>query len=280
MASFNKAAPSWDNLPALIITATVPDNFVDGADSIRLATDAGPLEISLYSFGARLRFGECQFGDYEMLVAEPQAVPLSVVTGSLETESLETESLETGSVETGSEYTVITGAGYTLTINHKPFSFELCHGDRRIQRSPTDGHFVRKFRLPPIARVDEGWFIGLDLDSSEPVYGLGEKWGRLDKRGQLLRSYNHDALGVNAEISYKNTPFAWSPNGWGAFVHTPAAVTHSVGHPAWSQRSYGILVEDSHADVFLLAGDTGADIINTYTELTGKAPVPDRKSVV
>ena len=33
-----------------------------------------------------------------------------------------------------------------------------------------------------------------------------KKWGKLDHRGQLIRSYNHDALGVNAEISYKNNP--------------------------------------------------------------------------
>ena len=267
MTSFDRAKPSWDNIPALNVTG--PMTGTDSADSIGLTTDAGPLQITLYEFGARLRFGECQFADYEMLVKEPQAVPLSAKTISTKAESTTTDG-----TDTGSEYTVIKGAGYTLTINHSPFSFELYQGARLIQRSPSDGHFVRKFRLPPIARVSEGWFVGLDLDSSEPVYGLGEKWGRLDKRGQLLRSYNHDALGVNAEISYKNTPFAWSPNGWGVFVHTPAAVTHSVGHPAWSQRSYGILVEDSHADVFLLAGDAGADIINTYTELTGKAPVP------
>jgi alpha-D-xyloside xylohydrolase len=89
-----------------------------------------------------------------------------------------------------------------------------------------------------------------------------------------LRSFNHDALGVNAEISYKNTPFAWSPHGWGVFVHTPAPVTHGVGYPAWSQRAYGVLVEDSYADIFLLAADSPAQMISCYTGLTGRAPVP------
>ena len=62
-----------------------------------------------------------------------------------------------------------------------------------------------------------------------------------------------DALGVNAEASYKNTPFAWSPRGWGLFVHTAATVTHGVGHPCWSHRSYLLEVEDS-LDLFLIAG--------------------------
>ena len=128
--------------------------------------------------------------------------------------------------------------------------------------------------LPPMARVDQGWLLSLELKASEQVYGLGEKWGKLDKRGQLIRSFNHDALGVNAEISYKNTPFCWSPRGWGMFAHTPSPVTHAVGYAPWSQRSYAMLVEDQQLDVFLLFAQTGAEIIDQYTELTGKAPVP------
>ncbi|MGB2451209.1 MAG: alpha-xylosidase [Porticoccaceae bacterium] len=252
MISFEGPTPAWNHIPALQVTSVEP--LVDGQQALLMQTDAGPMTISLYPFGARIRLGRAPQTDYAMLVAEPEAVALSV--------------------EPGDGHTVVSGAGYRLTIGHSPFSFELFNGDDCIQRSPTDGHFVRQFRLPPVAKVDQGWFVALDLDSSEPVYGLGEKWGRLDKRGQLLRSFNHDALGVNAEISYKNTPFAWSPNGWGLFVHTPAAVTHAVGHPSWSQRAYGLLVEDSYADIFLLAADSPAEMIGRYTELTGRAPVP------
>jgi len=251
MLSFNPAAPQWDDIPALSVTAQaqLTDRY-----TFSCATTAGPLTVSLYPFGARLRLGERQFGDYAMLLAEPDAIALSISEGEGET--------------------VIEGGGYRLLLRHQPLSFDLSKKGKRVIQSPTDGHFVREFRLPPFARVEQGWFVGLALQGNEPVYGLGEKWGRLDKRGQLLRSYNHDALGVNAEISYKNTPFAWSPQGWGAFVHTPAAVTHAVGFAPWSQRSYGILVEDSAVDLFLLAGNDGADIIEHYTGLTGRAPVP------
>ena len=257
MISFEGATPAWNDIPALRITTA--SHLTDDKKSLLMQTEAGPVEISLHGFGARLRLGKVSATDYGMLVEEPEAVPLSV--------------------DSADAVTVITGAGYRLEIGHSPFSFKLFKGDCCVQRSPTDGHFVRQFRLPPVAKVDQGWFVSLDLDSSEPVYGLGEKWGRLDKRGQLLRSYNQDALGVNAEISYKNTPFAWSPNGWGVFVHTPAPVTHGVGHPSWSQRAYGLLVEDSYADIFLLAANNPADMIGCYTELTGRAPVPPQWSL-
>lgn len=251
MVSFDSAAPAWNDIPPLEVSGSVQ---VISPGVVLIPTTAGPLVASLHKFGARLRFGECHFGEYGMLVEEPAVIA--------------------GSVSSFDSKTTIEADGYTLHLNHQPLSFELYKGGRRVQGTPGDGHFVRQFRLPPVARVDKGWFIGLDLRSSEPVYGLGEKWGRLDKRGQLIRSYNHDALGVNAEVSYKNTPFAWSPNGWGAFVHTPAPVTHGVGFAPWSQRSYGILVEDTSMDLFLICGDDGADIIESYTGLTGRAPVP------
>ena len=120
--------------------------------------------------------------------------------------------------------------------------------------------------------------MSLELGYDEAVYGLGEKWGKLDKRGQLIRSYNHDALGVNAEKSYKNTPYAWSPEGWNLFVHTPAPVTHGVGYALWSQRAYVCLVEDDALDVFLYQEQTPAQSINRYCELTGFAPVPPQWS--
>ena len=251
MSHFNSTAPAWNDIPPLDVCGiAVPTQ----TGAVSIATTAGQLVISMHNFGVRLCFGECQFGDYGMLIKEPDAV----IPGVTNSENL----------------TIIEGCGHTLTLHHQPLSFELLKDSRRIQQSPTDSHFVRQFRLPPVARVDQGWFISLELESSEPVYGLGEKWGSLNKRGQLVRSYNEDALGVNGEVSYKNTPFAWSPNGWGAFVHTPAPVTHGVGFAPWSQRAYGMLVEDSSMDLFLLSGDDGAAILDTYTELTGRAPVP------
>lgn len=267
MVSFNGVSPSWDTIPALTVTAVGQLN--DEGNSITLETEVGALEISLYQFGARLRLGKRSDIHYGMLAEEPEAKRLS----------LKSDNTQITHTQKNHTQTTISAGEYRLIIYHKPFSFELYKGGSPVQCSLTDAHFERKFRLPPLAKIDKGWFLGLDLDISEPIYGLGEKWGRLDKRGQLIRSNNHDALGVNGEISYKNVPFAWSPNGWGVFVHTPCAVTHGVGYAPWSQRSYGLLVEDSYADIFLLAADSPATMLEQYTQLTGRAPVPPQWSL-
>jgi alpha-D-xyloside xylohydrolase len=251
MSEFSVSVPQWNNIPQLAINGIAK---LSEQNTVIFSTDYGDLAVSMFDIGVRFQIGDRRDYDYQMIKKIPETIPTKF--------------------ETSEHSTVITSKGYRLIIKHNPFSFQLYEDNQLIQSSPGDGHFVRQFRLPPLAKVDNGWFISFDLDSSEPVYGLGEKWGKLDKRGQLIRSYNHDALGVNAEISYKNVPFSWSPKGWGLFVHTPAPVTQGVGYAPWSQRSYGILVEDFCLDIFLLKAPTGAAMLDTYTELTGKAPIP------
>lgn len=261
---WNPGVPDWNSVAQLHVSGAAIQR---SPDNVTLATSAGTLSITMHAFGVRLRFGEMQFGGgvenaYRMLQddALTQSPAMAITLSGDEDSS-----------------TLLAGE-FSLQLQHSPLSFVLMRGDKCIQKSPTDRHFVRRFRLPPVAKIDQGWLLSLELNANEPVYGLGEKWGRLDKRGQLIRSYNHDALGVNAEISYKNVPFAWSPNGWGAFVHTPAPVTHAVGYAPWSQRAYAMLVEDSSLDLFLMAAENGAEMLEHYTALTGRAPVPPQWS--
>lgn len=250
MSGFELDVPNWPRLAAV----EVQGHAVVAADgAVELPTTAGTLRISVHEGSVRLRFGHAA-RDYGILVAEPATLTPSVSEREGET------IVETGDIE--------------LRIEHSPCSFVLKSHGRVVQSSPSDGHFVRRFRLPPLARLDQGWFVSLELDSASPVYGLGEKWGRLDRRGQLVRSYNRDALGVNAEWSYKNTPFAWSPAGWGLFVHTACPVTHAVGFAPWSHRAYALIVEDPALDLFVFTGRNGAELIAQYTALTGRAPVP------
>ena len=248
------AAPNWGRVPP-VAAEGVPR--LDGATLI-IGSNAGELRITLHEWGMRLRAGVA-VRDYGILVREPEALPLRLQSTG--------DALRLDAV-------TASGERLELRIELNPWSFELRRAGRLVQRSPTDGHFVRRFRVPPLARLEQGWLLALDLGADTAVYGLGEKSGRLDKRGQLLRSYNRDALGLNAEWSYKNAPFGWSPDGWGLFVHTPAPVTHGVGFGPWSQRAYVAVVEDGALDVCLFSGSGGAELIDQYTALTGRAPAP------
>jgi alpha-D-xyloside xylohydrolase len=110
------------------------------------------------------------------------------------------------------------------------------------------------------------------------VYGLGEQFGPLDRRGRLVHSWVEGAPGVNAGATCRSSPFAWSPGtlasgkraAWGVFAHTPGPVAHGVGYPDWSHRSYALVVDDEALDLFLFAAATPADIVDLYTRLTGR----------
>ncbi len=232
----------------------------EGYGGVRLHSEAGPLEITAYAPGLiRLRWGEDTRPDYGLLVAPPSPLPCRV--------------------ERGAERIRVSWDTITLELETHPLRFKLWRNGTLVLESTRDGHISGGLRIAPFAQRGETWHMALALREGTAVFGLGEKYGPLNRRGQLITSWNEDALGVNSELSYKNCPFAWSPEGWGVFVHTTGRVQHGVGYAPWSHRSYILRVEDRVLDVFLILADEPAGLLERYTWLTGRAPALPRWSL-
>ena len=236
-----------------------PNAIETSAGGASFATSTGDL-LEVTSFGPgifRLRLGPHARPDYGIVVGKSKPCTVAVPQAGL---------------------TTFTSGEATLEIGGGPLRFRLLWRGQSILGSITDQHFRGFSRLPTFGRIKQGgeWTAAFALASGEPVYGLGEKFGPLDKRGQLIHSQVEDALGVNTGLSYKNTPFAWSPGtgrgAWGVFVHTPGRVAHGVGYPDWSHRSYALVVDDEALDLFLFAADDPAGVLDLYTQVTGRAP--------
>jgi alpha-D-xyloside xylohydrolase len=109
------------------------------------------------------------------------------------------------------------------------------------------------------------------LSPGEKLFGCGESFTRLDKRGQKVVLWANDANGVESGRMYKPVPFFTSSRGYGMFVHTSAPATFDFG------ASYGfsnaLLLGDDELDLFVFLGEP-KDILNEYTNLTGKAAMP------
>lgn len=173
-------------------------------------------------------------------------------------------------------------ASVGLLLEVAPLRISLLRQGKTVLTSITDQHFKGRSRLPAFGvqtgvqtgvQSSQRWCAAFALASETAVYGLGEKYGPLNKRGQLLRGRTEDALGVNTELSYKNIPFCWSPDGWGLLAHTPGIVRHGVGFGQWSHRSYVLEVEDGALDLFFFTGDP-ATILASYSALTGRPALP------
>ncbi len=233
--------------------------------SASFATSTGDmLEVTAYAGGAfRLRIGPSTRPDYGLIVGR--------------TRGFSTVQREAGRWSFGND-------DAELTLGGAPCRLRLAWKGVPLLDSTTDRLASGGLRLPTLGRAPRGglWAAAFALDSGARVYGLGEKFGRLDKRGELVHSQVEDARSANTGQSYRNVPLAWSPNGrhgtWGVFVHTPGMVTHGVGHPDWSHRSYAAVVDDEALDLVLLAADAPGDLLTAFTALVGRAPTLPRWS--
>jgi alpha-D-xyloside xylohydrolase len=109
------------------------------------------------------------------------------------------------------------------------------------------------------------------LSPGEKLFGCGESFTRLDKRGQKVVLWANDANGVESSRMYKPIPFFMSSRGYGMFVHTSAPATFDFG--ASYSFSNALLLGDDELDLFVFLGDP-KDILNEYTNLTGKTAMP------
>jgi alpha-D-xyloside xylohydrolase len=132
--------------------------------------------------------------------------------------------------------------------------------------TPVPFSFVR--RASDLARLTAATF---ELQHGEKIFGCGESFTRLDKRGQKVNAWTRDAMGVQNELMYKPVPFFLSNNGYGMFVHTSAPVTFDFGKTYDSHNT--IYTGDENLDIFVFLGEP-KDILSEYTALTGRSPVP------
>ena len=105
----------------------------------------------------------------------------------------------------------------------------------------------------------------------EKIFGCGESFTGLDKRGQKVVLFTDDANGVQTSGMYKPIPFFMSSAGYGMFMHTTTPVTCDFGHTFAGLNTLSI--GDDDLDIFVFLGSP-REILDEYTKITGKAPMP------
>jgi alpha-glucosidase (family GH31 glycosyl hydrolase) len=120
--------------------------------------------------------------------------------------------------------------------------------------------------------------IRFDLDSADvrfnltgPVFGLGEGVHPYDRRGTQDNMINGQHS-PDLETFGARLPIPWviSPEGWGVFIGQPS------GSMTFSQTEARFRGSEatSTRNVYLLLGDTPADVLQSYAELTGYPQLP------
>jgi alpha-D-xyloside xylohydrolase len=181
-------------------------------------------------------------------------------------------------MEETSNTVTYTSTAATVRVTKKPWSVEIrdaagklvTHTLRENERHtfshwPTTA-FVR--RAEDLGRSTAATFA---MAHDEKIFGCGESFTRLDKRGQKVVCWTQDGMGVQTEKMYKPVPFFLSSAGYGVFVHTTAPVTFDFGRTFDEFNT--IYNGDELMDLFVFVGDP-KEILSEYTALTGRSPVP------
>ncbi|MGB7379313.1 MAG: alpha-glucosidase, partial [Rivularia sp. (in: cyanobacteria)] len=118
-----------------------------------------------------------------------------------------------------------------------------------------------------------------EITTEEKFYGFGERCGLLNQRGKLLTNWTTDSLDYTmlTDEMYQAIPFFMSlrPNvGYGLFFNTTFWSQFDVA--ATQLNTLQLKTKDIQLDYYIIYGPEPAKIIETYTQLTGRMPLPPR----
>jgi alpha-glucosidase len=110
-----------------------------------------------------------------------------------------------------------------------------------------------------------------DLHSDEHVYGFGDKKNDIDKRGTLMDIWNVDTDyqdQTTGLMGYKSIPMYWSSSGYGIYLHNWWRSKFDMGQ--FNTGRITVSADGGEMDFYLFYGPSFKQIVNRYTQLTGR----------
>lgn len=246
------SSAQWTAVRSLGQPARTPTGLVFRGDSVVLAVSLVTPEI----LRVRLARGDRLGRDHSYAVVRP-AVPVPRLT-----------------IRTGREESSIDTGSLRIVIRQQPFHLEILSRDG-TSLDADDHTFGTAFAGSAIRTWKR-------LRDDEYVYGFGEKNGRLNKRGKQLGGYsyvmwNSDTFAYDASIDpvYASVPFYLvlrQGRAHGIFLDNTFRSSFDVGHTSPGALSFG--VDGGELDYYFIDGPTPKDVIQRYTDLTGRMPLP------
>lgn len=168
----------------------------------------------------------------------------------------------------------------TLEIKIMKAPFQIIVSSKQVVKFSTSIKKVsRQFITPGLGqRIDQAGkseaFLSWNIQNNEAYYGLGEKFGNVEKSQSRITGYVMDACGTNTtDLAYKNYPSLLSTAGYGLLFDTARRNHWDIGDFCHVSGSY--LVESSVLRGYFFLGDTMKDLINKNTTILGKPEIPD-----
>jgi alpha-D-xyloside xylohydrolase len=181
-----------------------------------------------------------------------------------------------GKIVGGYKYT---GEFGSVVITASPFRVAFYDNQGKlltqtVHSTDNSGTFTPILPLSYVRRASDysrSFSAVFSLSPDEKIFGCGESYTAFNKRGQKVILWTDDANGVQNETMYKPVPFFISSRGYGIFIHTSTPVTCDFGKYFGGITS--LMIGDEDLDLFIFFGKP-KEILDAYTSLTGKSPMP------
>ncbi len=176
--------------------------------------------------------------------------------------------------DVGATNTILTTAALRVTIQHDPLRIRFANlaGEELDADDPDRG----------TALDGTAFRVAKRLSDDTHVYGLGEKTGRLDKRGWQLGGYNYvmwnsdtSSYDSSTDPLYVSVPFYLTVRhgvASGIFLDNTYRSSFDVGHERRDLLTFG--AEGGELDYYFIHGPKPKQVIARYTALTGRMPLP------
>lgn len=117
----------------------------------------------------------------------------------------------------------------------------------------------------------------MKLELDDHFYGLGEKALPLDRRRTRVTMWNTDAFGykLGTDPLYMSVPFIIVLRrglAYGVFFDNPYRSVFDLGFS--SEEWYSFEAEGGQLDFYVIYGPSVKEVVEGYTELTGRTPLP------
>ena len=243
----NKNANNYNQSIGAIVSATKTRN------GITLQTATETVEVLVYSHHiVRLRIFKTQYqkADFSYaVIAEPETINFNIE-------------------ETEAAYFIHTDAlkvelqKAPFRVNYYTLNNELINGDHNSFGTSWIGTEVTTYKA---------------IHENEKFIGLGEKTGNLNRRGKAYTNWNTDnfAYAVDADPIYLSTPFYIGIKEqlpYGIFLDNSYKTVFNFG--ASNDRFMYFQAEDGEMNYYFIHHTNVADIITSYTSLTGRMELP------
>ncbi|WP_130859005.1 glycoside hydrolase family 31 protein [Gracilibacillus phocaeensis] len=120
------------------------------------------------------------------------------------------------------------------------------------------------------------------MTDDDHFYGFGEKTSFLDKRGERMTMWNTDVFAPhNPEIDalYQSIPYFMVIRNGSAHGMLLDNTSKTIFDMKSSNTTYSIKAEVGQLDYYLFCGPTPKAVIEQYTSITGKMPLPPKWSL-